>query len=341
MADTNLILNKPLTADSYVAPYLPGLAVNGNKTSPMNRWLGNRSPGWLMANLGDNFTITRWVVTMLTNANWPANRYSLQNFRLQTSTDGVNWTTVDTVNNNAASIVDRTLPSSAPARYVRLYIDKGLNVNPQLASVLEIEVFGHPAGGELSSLVLSSGALVPAFSAGNLNYTQQVPFAVGSVTVTPTVATAGTTVAINGNAAVSGQASAPIALQVGANSIRVEAKSIDGFVNPYTIALTRVDNLLLEKVVVTPFGRGAGAPVVIGVDGSTVNLSANIPNASTFTVTPYAQGSTVVVSVNGNTVASGSASQSISLATSSLTVPINIVDPNNNASLSYILTVTK
>jgi len=61
----------------------------------------------------------------------------------------------------------------------------------------------------------------------------------------------------------------------------VEAKSADGIVNPYTIALTRVDNLLLQKVVATPF---AAPPQ---------------------------------------------------------TVANSIVDPNNNASLSYILTVTK
>ncbi len=76
-----------------------------------------------------------------------------------------------------------------------------------------------PLASDLSSLVLSTGTLTPAFAARITNYSASVSYATTSVTVTPTTADPGSTVKVNGISVVSGSASGAINLIVGSNAI--------------------------------------------------------------------------------------------------------------------------
>ena len=68
---------------------------------------------------------------------------------------------------------------------------------------------------DLSNLVLSAGAIVPAFDSNTLSYTLSVPYTTTSTTVTPTAADPTATITVNGNPVTSGSPSGSIALAVG------------------------------------------------------------------------------------------------------------------------------
>ncbi|MFZ5643694.1 MAG: S-layer homology domain-containing protein, partial [Bacillota bacterium] len=93
---------------------------------------------------------------------------------------------------------------------------------------------------DLGSLSLSSGALTPAFRLDVLNYSASVDNSVGSITVTAAVYESNASLKINGQTAVSGQATQPVSLNVGVNNIVVEVTAQDGVtVKSYTVAVTR------------------------------------------------------------------------------------------------------
>ncbi|MEH0069508.1 cadherin-like beta sandwich domain-containing protein [Pannonibacter sp. Pt2-lr] len=160
----------------------------------------------------------------------------------------------------------------------------------------------------LANLVLSQGTLTPAFASGTTIYTASVGNAVTSLTVTPTVTDANATVTVNGNTVASGNASGPINLNVGDNTITVVGTAQDGVTTQtYTITVNRaapasnvatLANLVLSQGTLTPaFASG------------TTIYTASVGNAVTsLTVTPTVTDANATVTVNGNTVASGNAS---------------------------------
>ncbi len=94
----------------------------------------------------------------------------------------------------------------------------------------------------LSSLLLSNGALSPAFSSGTQSYTASVSNSVGSITITPTTQDGNATVTVNGTAVTSGSASASIALAVGDNSIAVVVTPQAGApTKTHTVTVTRLN----------------------------------------------------------------------------------------------------
>lgn len=139
----NLALNKPTNQSSFVLPYSGGRAVDGS-TAPISRWLCNNLPCWASVDLGAVFSIDRWVVKhMAVVPGWPAPGYTISDFKLQKSMDNLVWQDVDMVSGNFLSITDRTVPSFL-ARYVRVFVTAGLQINPQLASIIEFEVYQTP-----------------------------------------------------------------------------------------------------------------------------------------------------------------------------------------------------
>lgn len=93
---------------------------------------------------------------------------------------------------------------------------------------------------DLSSLVLSRGALAPPFAAGTTTYNADVTNDIVSITVTPTASDTGATIRVNGVTVASGSASGAINLNVGANTIYVVVTAGDGATTKtYTITVTR------------------------------------------------------------------------------------------------------
>ena len=170
----NIALNKSVTASSYVKPYAPSRAVDGS-TAPVSRWLCNTLPGSINVDLGGYYWVNRWVVRHMPVAGWRSPDYVNCDFRLQGSGDNRSWADIDGVAGNTAAITDRLLPIALKIRYLRVYVTKGLKTNPQLASIMALEIYeAPPTSPYLSKLALSSGTLAPAFSATTFNYAAMV-----------------------------------------------------------------------------------------------------------------------------------------------------------------------
>ncbi|TQR97580.1 immunoglobulin-like domain-containing protein [Paenibacillus ottowii] len=138
----NVVLNKPTTSSGYTQPYDPSKAVDGS-IEPTSRWYqASNSEKWIQVDLRDWYIVDRYVVTgMGVHYGWNDQRdpYS---FRLQTSSNGSNWVTVDTVQNNGSSNLQKSI-TPVTARYLRLYIDQGNARNNQWASIMEFAAYGE------------------------------------------------------------------------------------------------------------------------------------------------------------------------------------------------------
>jgi N-acetylneuraminic acid mutarotase len=96
----------------------------------------------------------------------------------------------------------------------------------------------------LSSLLLSQGTLAPAFDPATRGYKAEVPNAVSSLVVTPTVSEAHAAIhlRVNGGAwqaAVSGQPSEALPLEEGENVIELQVTAQDGGQQVYTVRVRR------------------------------------------------------------------------------------------------------
>jgi hypothetical protein len=92
----------------------------------------------------------------------------------------------------------------------------------------------------LADLVLSSGALSPAFVPSVTTYSATVSNAVSAIEVTPTVAGTGMTVKVNEQPVPSGTSSAPFSLQIGSNVFTTVVTAEDGIATrTYTVTITR------------------------------------------------------------------------------------------------------
>ncbi|MDU7475640.1 MAG: discoidin domain-containing protein, partial [Paenibacillus macerans] len=141
-AVVNVTLGKPVTSSGFADPYEPSRAVDGS-VQPTSRWYqATAGEKWIQVDLGDIYTLSIWKVTgMGLYYEWSGG-LDPYHFHLETSLNGSNWKTVDTVQGNTNPLFQRSLPP-VDARYVRLVIDQGNAANNQWASVLEFEAYGE------------------------------------------------------------------------------------------------------------------------------------------------------------------------------------------------------
>ncbi|MEO9338802.1 cadherin-like beta sandwich domain-containing protein [Mesorhizobium sp. SB112] len=190
----------------------------------------------------------------------------------------------------------------------------------------------------LSSIVSSAGALSPVFAPGTLNYTLAVDHDTETLTLTPLVSNSDATVTVDGQAVASGNASQPVPLLVGANVITILVTAHDGTsTQTYTVTATRAPS---GDVRLTGLATSAGtidpafAPTVLGYG---LNVGHEVDSLS---VTPTVAEATATVTVNGQAVASGSASQPVALAVGATPIRIDVTAADGTV-LSYLLTVNR
>ncbi len=139
-----------------------------------------------------------------------------------------------------------------------------------------IGIIAGTPNADLSSLSLGAGALSPVFSAATTAYGASVDNLVTSITVAPTVASANSTVTVNGITVASGAASGPINLNVGGTIITVTVTAQDGVTTQtYTVAIN-------APLMVVQQPGGGGLTSGSSVDFGTVLLGTNI--SQTFTI---------------------------------------------------------
>ncbi|ADQ45029.1 coagulation factor 5/8 type domain protein [Caldicellulosiruptor kronotskyensis 2002] len=131
-AETNLALNKAVTASSTQAGLDVKSAVDGNVNT---RWGSDWSdPQWISVDLGSVYSVNKVVLRWET-------AYG-KSYKIQVSTDGMNWTDVYSTTAGDGG-VDEIVFSPVNARYVRMYgTERGTGWG---YSLWEFEVYGGAA----------------------------------------------------------------------------------------------------------------------------------------------------------------------------------------------------
>jgi alpha-tubulin suppressor-like RCC1 family protein len=99
----------------------------------------------------------------------------------------------------------------------------------------------HSDNAMLMALAINAGELSPAFDRTITSYAITLPFATGTLVLTPTTDHQGASVTVNGVAVARGTASAPISLAVGGTMLTTVVTAEDGItIRTYAIAVTRM-----------------------------------------------------------------------------------------------------
>ena len=123
----NLALSRPATATRQESGYEASKAVDGNTSSRW--WAKSTSTHRLQVDLGSSQSISKVVVR------WHS--YYAVDYRVQTSTDGSNWTSVASISSSSGGVRTHTF-SSRNARYVRIECTKASSSNGYAVNELEV-----------------------------------------------------------------------------------------------------------------------------------------------------------------------------------------------------------
>ncbi len=335
----NLALNKNADSSGIVAPFTHARAVDGAITQ-FSRWLATSTPAWLLVDLGAPYWVNRWVVRQLGLQGW-SQSYNMCDYKFQGSLDNSNWFDLDSVTNNSANQTDRQFIGKQ-ARYVRVYVTKGLRNNNAFSSIAEFEAYEAANAPYLSNLVPSTGALSPAFSQKVFAYAVNVGSGVGSIQFTPT--TAQGTTKVNGTVVASGQSSQSIPLISGSNPVTVTVTSSDNTMTAsYGVNVVRASDVIVAKLSgLTVTGSDSVALTLTpGFGTDTFNYTASVANGISWVkLTPTAGTGTTTIKVNGVTVASGRQSPQINLNTGSNTITVT-ASGSGYADGAYTITVSR
>ncbi len=132
--------------------------------------------------------------------------------------------------------------------YVRAY---AINASGTAYGVTTSFTTPKSTDANLFGLTLSAGTLAPTFGSATTVYTASVSSATSSLTVTPTSADGTATITVNGISVASGNASGPVYLKLGDNTITTVVTAQNGSTTKtYTVTVTRslTDHLVISEV---------------------------------------------------------------------------------------------
>ena len=194
---------------------------------------------------------------------------------------------------------------------------------------------------DLGGLTISSGTLSPQFSSSDITYTASVDNSVTQVTVTPTASDSSATITVNGNTVTSGTGYIVIGLIAGEpNTVTIIVTAQDSTTKTYTITLTRAASLSgnadLGGLTIS---SGTLSPQFSSSD---ITYTASVDNSVTqVTVTPTASDSSAAITVNGNTVTSGTGYIVIGLIAGEPNTVTVIVTAQDSTTKTYTITLTR
>jgi len=189
----------------------------------------------------------------------------------------------------------------------------------------------------LANLSTSTGSLNPSFTTNTNSYTVNIANGVNNIMVTPTVADPTASITVNGVSLASGTASQSIPLVVGSNSITVVVTAQDG-VTQKTYTLTVIE-AASSNAMLANLSAGAGS-LSPSFNSNTNSYTVNVVNGvSAITLTPTVADLTASVTVNGASVPSGAASQTIPLVVGPNTITVVVTAQDGVTTKTYIVTV--
>ncbi|NNJ33127.1 hypothetical protein G9470_25565 [Bacteroides xylanolyticus] len=261
----------------------------------------------------------------------------MTSFRLESSLNGTNWTTVDSVTSNTNNTCTRVLVNPVYARYFRLFVpgEGGLQANRSAASVMELELIETDVA-VLTSLEIKdkeelTAVLTPVFHSDTLSYTSNVGYDSDRITVIPVASKTTAAITVNGQALTEGKAS--VDLINGSNRVEIKVTSVDGYKVTYVITVTRASSPYLTTVKFTGI-RFAGFVKTT----YNYNLSAGTHTSTAVTPTAEDPQAAVVITLNGVIYNSG---QSIPLLDGMN--PINLVVSSKTGvdNRTYVFNINK
>ena len=189
----------------------------------------------------------------------------------------------------------------------------------------------------LSALVLSTGTLSPAFSAGTTAYTVSVPYTTSSLTLTSTLADTNAKLLLNGAPIGSGTASWAVGLLEGSNTITLQVTAQDGTTTQtYSVVVTRATGPSLSSL-----GLDSGSLSPAFGSNTTSYQVAAASTTATLSLTPVVVDGTTTVAVNGSAVASGSTSSPVSLGYGDNVITVAVTSQDGTTTKTYKLLVTR
>jgi len=192
---------------------------------------------------------------------------------------------------------------------------------------------------DLSNLTISSGTLTPAFAPATITYAAGVSIGTASITVTPTLADVTASVTVNGTIISSGNASAPITINTGSNTITAIVTAQDGSTKTYTLTITKT--ALSTNAALSGLSLSSGTLSPAFTSGNSVYTSSVNNATASITVTPIVADATATVTVNGATVSSGTASGAISLNVGTNTINVDVTAQDGVTKQTYSVAVTR
>jgi len=196
----------------------------------------------------------------------------------------------------------------------------------------------------LSTLGQSAGGLTPGltpgFASATTSYNINVPNGRTTMTLKPVANDANASITVNGTVVASGTTTNPISLSVGSNSVSIVVTAQDG-VTTKTYALTVTRAAAINSTLLTNLQLSAGSLSPTFVN-STLTYTAAEPNSvAAITVTPFTTDANETVAINGAAVASGTASNPVTLAVGPNTVTVIATSADGTKNKTYTITVTR
>ncbi len=140
----NVALNKTVTASGNVNDREgPEKAIDGLANTKWCHNTANFPNKWLAVDLGQEFTIYGWIVKHA-GFGGESQGYNTRDFKLQISSDGIEWTDVDSVAGNTANITYRLLDTPFTARHARLLVSTPTNNSDPATRIYELELYTAP-----------------------------------------------------------------------------------------------------------------------------------------------------------------------------------------------------
>jgi hypothetical protein len=101
-------------------------------------WTGsNQGEKWISFDFGIEYKLSRYVLRHAGD-NGLEQKLNTKDYRVQVSSDGTNWTTIDTYVGNEANVTDIEF-DAVNARYAKIIID---NAGSDKANIADVEFYG-------------------------------------------------------------------------------------------------------------------------------------------------------------------------------------------------------
>ncbi len=206
-----------------------------------------------------------------------------------------------------------------------------------------VMVYRAPSGAaNLSDLMVSDGTLSPFFdnSGKNTTYTVNVAFAIGNITLTPSVDDPNSSITVNGIKVTSGTSTDPIPLNEGSNTIKIVVTAQNGITSQtYTLTVYRASSSSVASLNNLTVSVGSLTPVFAPGILAYTNFVPN--NSTSITLTPTTTVANAIITVNGNVVASGKTSTAIPLSIGVNIINVVVTSGDGNTKQIYTVTVNR